>query len=225
MMTGADVKPDHFWGNEETMRRTQNIESVKFYSSLVSCLTRESDPGSSINHFNKTVLQGKFNSKGQNPSDTIPALSRWLFLKLVTWQHQYCFPPAEPASLGTCRTVVDDPERVAAADFPYLAGCWAPPPWPSCPRRSGSGRRGGTARRCRPPPPGCGTDLWAGPGSARGKPCGWWCPTRRGPPPWGPWPGSTCGQGWCWRGKTNKRDFQVRQGYIKPVNSNLCLWL
>lgn len=164
-------------------------------------------------HFNKIFIRGKCNSKGQNTSETVPASSKWLFMKLVTWQRQYCFWPAEPAPLETCKTFIDLPELVGIQCHPYLAGCWAQPLWPSCPRRSGSGRRGDTARRCRPPLPGCETDLWAGRGSARGTPCDWWCPTRRAPPPSGPWPGSTCEQGWCWRGegKINK-SFKRSQG-------------
>lgn len=149
-------------------------------------------------------ILGKCNSKGQNTSKKISASFKWLLIKLVTWQRQYCFRNAEPASLEMCKTFIDHPEPAGTKYGPYLAGCWAQPPWPSCPRRSGSGRRGDTARRCRPPLPDCETDLWAGRGSARGKPCDWWCPTRREPPPSGPWPGSTCEQGWCWRGKKNK---------------------
>lgn len=79
----------------------------------------------------------------------------------------------------------------------YLEGYWVQLPWPSCPLHSGSGQKVDTAPPSQQLPPDCEMDLLAARGSSPCKLCDCWCQTHTELPPSGPWPDSTCGQGWC----------------------------
>lgn len=122
----------------------------------------------------------------------------YLYISPGGWYMRFIITVA--TQRARCSTCFSD----VLALISYLEGYWAQLQWPSCPPHSGSGRKADTALLSRPLPPGCVMGPLAAPGSSRGRPCDCWCPTRREPRPLGPWPGSTYGQGWCWRERSHR---------------------